>query len=78
MQAQPLITPDKIASTVLFPIAEGEIAASILGNFEVNLLRVFSCKFIPGAITPPINSPCGFTISNVVAVPKSITITGCL
>ena len=39
--AHPLITPDKMASTVFVPIAFGEFAASILGNFDVNLFNVF-------------------------------------
>ena len=48
----------------------------ILGNFDVNLFKAFNCRLTPGAIIPPINSPLALTMSKVVAVPKSITITG--
>lgn len=34
-------------------------------------------RLIPGAMTPPRYSPLADTTSNVVAVPKSITINGC-
>ena len=78
MLAHPLITPASIASVVFEPIALGEVAASILGSFDVILFKLFICKFIPGAIAPPINSLSLFTISNEVAVPKSIAITGSL
>ena len=75
-QAEPLITPDKIASAVLLPIALSTVFASILGSFDVLLFRARNCKFGPGIITPPKKSPFLSNISNVVAVPISTIIAG--
>ena len=49
---------------------------SILGNFAVFSKSASDAIFIPGAMVPPRYSAFLDTAQNVVAVPKSIIITG--
>ena len=49
---------------------------AILGSLAAAECRVLRDRFIPGQIKPPTYFPFLSTISNVVAVPKSMMIQG--
>ena len=74
--AVPKIRPDWIASTVLVPTTCGGAASSTRVSRAVRENRLAALACMPGAITPPTNSPLSLTTSKFVAVPKSTTIAG--
>ena len=61
--------------TVLLPIALSGLLRSIRGSLAVASKRACAEIFNPGAMAPPRYSPLSLTASNVVAVPKSTTMT---
>src|SRR3990170_6276039 len=67
---------DWMDSTVFFPMIVREGWSSTCGNRAVELDSAAFEIWMPGAIAPPRNSPLSETMSYVVAVPKSITMTG--
>ena len=75
IEAWPIINPLCIASYVFLPITFFGRSSST--DFKEAVLEVSASKLIliPGAIEPPRYSLFLFTMSNVVAVPRSITIT---
>ena len=68
--------PDCIECCVFRPTTFGGFAISTRGSFAARAKRASALIWMPGAITPPRYSPLPDTQSNVVAVPKSTTISG--
>ena len=61
--------------TVLRPTTCGGRANSTRGSFEAFWNSASMAMLMPGQMAPPRYSPLGVTASNVVAVPKSTTIS---
>ena len=61
---------------VLRPIASFGRASSTRARRAARFTSASTDVAMPGAMAPPMNSPRAFTQLNVVAVPKSITISG--
>ena len=61
---------------MLFPITDAGAVSSTRVRWAVREKRLAADACMPGAITPPMNSPLSETTSKFVAVPKSTTIAG--
>jgi hypothetical protein len=74
-EALPWMTPDFSASGVLRPRTRGGSAISTRESLAARERSASSATRTPGTMTPPRYSPLGETALNVVAVPKSTTMT---
>src|SRR5215510_13655301 len=74
--AQPYTTPDWMLVTVLRPMASFGWRSSTRYRRAAREISASDAVIMPGAMAPPTNSPRAFTQSNVVAVPRLITMSG--
>ena len=72
----PKNTPACILVTVSLASIVSGLVISISGSFAVPFQRALAPSLIPGEVTPELKLPPASTRSYVVAVPKSITMTG--
>ena len=66
--APPNITPARMHSSVRRPITRGGTVSSVAGSFDVRRVSVSADVRMPGAITPPRNTPSAVMQSYVAGI----------